>query len=147
MTQDVLGHYCQMNLAEHDGPKAQRHLKNNPNPIFFGQVRDALAYLHEPEKTAPVTALYMSDMARAESWAEPGPNNWIEASLAYFVVASDAIGGMGAPEIVPFSTTEDASAFQAKHGGQILRLDAIQPEDVLGAIDRNASQSAEEDHS
>ena len=44
MSGDALGFYCQMNLGEHDGPKAQVHLAGTPAPLFFSQVRHAIAY-------------------------------------------------------------------------------------------------------
>ena len=44
MTDEALGYYCQMNLDEHPGPKAQVHLEGQPAPLFFAQVRDDTAY-------------------------------------------------------------------------------------------------------
>ncbi|MDH5797358.1 MAG: nitrous oxide reductase accessory protein NosL [Paracoccaceae bacterium] len=140
MTQDALGHYCQMIIAEHAGPKAQIHLKGTPEPIFFGQVRDALAYLKEPERTAPVLVVYVSDMSNAKSWTEPGEANWIDAQSAFFVVDSDARGGMGAPEVVPFGQEADAIVFAQEHGGAVARLDEIPEDAVLGAYDVQPSQ-------
>ena len=147
MSEDALGYYCQMNLAEHGGPKGQIHLAGNPDPIFFAQVRDTLAYLREPERSAPIAAVYVSDMSRAASWAEPGLDNWIALSEAVFVVGSDARGGMGAPELVPFGGEEDALAFIAEHGGHLMRVDDIPSEAVLGGVDRATPAHAAEGHS
>lgn len=143
MTADTLGYYCQMNLAEHDGPKGQIHLDGLPDPIFFSQVRDTLAYLHEPERVAPVKAVYVSNMSRAESWQAPGADNWILASEAFFVVGGDAMGGMGAPELVPFEAEADARAFAEGHGGRVMRLDEVPPDAVLGAVEHDADGHAE----
>ena len=45
LTAESIGHFCQMNLLEHPGPKAQVHLEGLPGaPLFFSQVRDAVAY-------------------------------------------------------------------------------------------------------
>ena len=44
LTSEALGHYCQMTLLEHPGPKAQVHLDGMPAPLFYSQVRDAIAY-------------------------------------------------------------------------------------------------------
>ncbi|MDF1721611.1 MAG: nitrous oxide reductase accessory protein NosL [Minwuia sp.] len=94
LTADALSHFCQMQVIEHGGPKAQIHLEGHAHPIFFAQVRDGLAYLMGPERTAPVVAVYVSDMGAAPSWAEPGASNWINADQALFVVGADVRGGM-----------------------------------------------------
>ena len=52
LTAQTLGHYCQMNLLEHPGPKAQVHLQGMPAPLFFSQVRDAIAFMRAPEQIA-----------------------------------------------------------------------------------------------
>jgi len=137
MTEDALGYYCQMIVLDHEGPKAQIHLEGQDAPIFFSQVRDGLAYLKGPERTAPITAFYVSDMSNAQSWENPGNDNWIAAKDAYFVVGSDAVGGMGAPELVPFGKLEDAKTFAAKRGGKVVRLNEIPADAVLGAVDHN----------
>ena len=132
MTADALGHYCQMMLIEHPGPKGQIHLTGRQYPIFFSQVRDAIAYERMPEQSSEIAAVYVSDMGAAKSWNEPGEDNWILASEAYFVAGSHAIGGMGAPELVPFSERSAAVAFVERKGGRIVKLDDVMDEDVLG---------------
>jgi copper chaperone NosL len=42
---------------------------------------------------------------------------------------------MGAQEVVPFKELDDAETFAAQWGGQIMSLDAIPTEAVLGPID------------
>ena len=96
LTAQAVGHYCQMDLLEHPGPKAQVHLDGLPDPLFFSQVRDAIAYQRMPEQSHAIRAIYVNDMAVAPSWAQPGPDNWIDASTAHFVIGSDATGGMDA---------------------------------------------------
>ncbi|WP_299848727.1 nitrous oxide reductase accessory protein NosL [uncultured Roseovarius sp.] len=135
MNADALGHFCQMQLISHPGPKAQIHLKGLPDPIFFAQVRDALAYVKGPERDADLVAFYVSDMGQAPSWDSPGNDNWVEASKAEFVVGADVRGGMGAPEIVPFSDPEKATEFIAEKGGQLMSLEAIPAETVLSPVD------------
>ena len=104
MTADSTGYFCQMDILGHPGPKAQVHLATYPGkPLFFSQVKDAVAYLRMPEQIDTVTATYVSDMGAAASWADPGVTNWIAADKAVYVVGSDAKGGMDAPEFVPFS--------------------------------------------
>ncbi len=136
MTEEALGHYCQMNLTEHPGPKAQVHLDGIGEPLFFSQVRDAIAYQRMPEQSHAIRMVYVSDMgAPAASWEVPGVDNWIPADKALFVVGSRIAGGMGAPELVPFSARDKADAFVARNGGEIRDLAAIADEDVLAPVE------------
>ena len=122
LTDEALGHYCQMIVADHAGPKAQIHLRGSENPIWFGQVSDAIAYLHDPERDGEIAAFYVTDMARAESWAVPGDKAWTDADSAVFVIDSNRAGGMGMPEAVPFANRAGAEAFVAEAGGRIVAL-------------------------
>ncbi len=135
LTENALSHYCQMWIADHGGPKAQIHLEGMLEPIFFAQVRDAVAYLQSPERDAPVIAVYVSDMEKAKSWDEPGAANWVAAKTASFVVGADVKGGMGAPEIAPFGTAAAAERFAKGRGGNVMSLDEIPSEAVLAPID------------
>ncbi len=135
LTEEAAGYYCQMVILEHQGPKAQIHLAGFPAPLWFSQVRDGIAYLKSPEQTAEILVLYVHDMGEAASWFEPGAENWINAVDAYFVVGSDAIGGMGAPEVAPFSARAKAEEFVLEHGGEIMRLADISAETVLSPIE------------
>jgi len=136
---DAVGHYCQMNLLEHDGPKAQAHLAGLPGtPLFFSQVRDAVAYLRMPEQSHKVIAVWVNDMGAAGArWDAPGADNWIDANEAIYVVGADVIGGMGAPELVPFSRLAAAQAFAAAHGGAVMTLDEIPDSAVLAPVNLN----------
>lgn len=141
MTADSLGHYCQMNLLEHPGPKAQVHLKDNPAPLFFSQVRDAIAYQRMPEQAATITAIYVSDMTQA-NWDDPGADNWMALEDAHFVTGSRRDGGMGAPETIPFSDQAAAAAFVAENGGRIASLEQIADAEVLEAADKPGAESS-----
>ena len=114
MSSEALGHYCQMLLSEHPGPKAQVHLVGLENPIYFSQVRDGIAYQRMPEQSNQIAVMYVSDMGVAPSWLEPGADNWIPAATAFYVSGSDAVGGMGAPELVPFSDHGAATVFDSE---------------------------------
>ncbi len=137
LTQEAAGHYCQMIILDHVGPKAQAHFANGMNPLWFSQARDGLAYILSPEEEAEVIVLYVNDMGEAESWDKPGIGNWIKARDAFFVVGSDALGGMGTPELVPFGNIKKANSFATKHGGKVMRLDEIPIEAVLSPIKFN----------
>lgn len=140
LTEEAAGHYCQMVILEHDGPKAQMYLAGMTAPLWFSQVRDGIAYLKSPEQSAEIVVLYVNDMGAAVSWSEPGKDNWIDAASAYFVVGSDAIGGMGAPELAPFAEMEKAQDFADERGGEVLRLADISAETVLSPIEFSAPE-------
>ena len=135
LTEAALSYFCQMNVAEHGGPKGQIHLQGHPQPLFFAQVRDLVAYLRSPEREAEITAVYVSDMGAATSWQEPGISNWILAEEAVFVVGAEVAGGMGAPEIVPFADLAGAEDFITRYGGAPMALSDIPAEAALGAVD------------
>ncbi len=135
LTLDALSFFCQMNIAEHGGPKGQIHLNGYPAPLFFAQVRDLVAYLKSPERDADITAVYVSDMGVAPSWRQPGISNWIAADGAIFVVGADVAGGMGAREVVPFADPDDAQTFIDIYGGTALSLPDIPDAEVLGPLD------------
>ncbi len=131
MTAEAVGHFCQMDLLEHPGPKAQVHLDGMPNPLFFSQVRDAEAYRRMPEQSHAIRAIYVSDMAVAPGWDDPGKDNWIAADSAVYVVGAAITGGMGAQEFVPFSDRAAAREFADRHGGELMELADIPDHDVF----------------
>lgn len=136
LTAEAVGHFCQMHLLEHEGPKGQVHLDGMPAPLFFSQVRDAVAYLRLPEQSHMIRALYVNDMgAPGASWAQPGATNWIAATDAHYVAGSARIGGMGAPELVPFADRARAEDFARTHGGRVTTLDGITDDEVLAPVE------------
>ncbi|WP_428643950.1 nitrous oxide reductase accessory protein NosL [Roseibium sp.] len=139
LTPEAAGHYCQMTVLEHEGPKAQIHLTGNPNPIWFTQVRDAVAFTLSPEEPKDVAAIYVNDMEQAETWAQPGTDNWIEAEMAWFVIGSTISGGMGAPETIPFGSESGALQFAEVNGGSVVRLKDIPETYVLGSVELSAA--------
>jgi copper chaperone NosL len=144
---ETVGHFCQMNLLEHEGPKGQVHLEGLPGmPLFFSQVSDLVVYLRLPEQSHTVLAIYVSDMgAEGATWADPGEMNWIDARSAHYVVGAAVEGGMGAPEVVPFADPDAARAFAARHGGTILALEAIPDSAVTAPVSDAAG--GEDDYS
>lgn len=134
LSAEAVGHYCQMNLLEHDGPKAQVHLLGFAGrPLFFSQVRDAVAYARLPEQSATVLGIYVNDMGAAgATWQQPGTTNWINAETALFVVGSRQAGGMGADELIPFGDQAAAQAFIAANGGQVFGFGDVPDTAVFG---------------
>ena len=135
LNDEAAGYYCQMVILEHQGPKGQLFLEGMIAPLWFSQVRDGLAYLKSPEQEGEIVVLYVNDMGKAVSYTEPGADNWIDAKDAFYVVGSNAIGGMGAPELVPFGSAEKAEEFAAIHGGTVQKLEDISAETVLSPVE------------
>ncbi|KQU97110.1 copper resistance protein CopZ [Mesorhizobium sp. Root102] len=136
MTEEAMGRYCGMNILEHAGPKGQVILARYDEPIWFSSARDTIAFTMLPEEPKDIRAIYVSDMAKAASWEQPGADNWVDARKAFFVVGSDRKGGMGAAEAVPFSTEAAAKTFAGDHGGKVIGFDAV-PRDYI--LDGQAS--------
>lgn len=141
MTAESVGHYCQMHLLEHAGPKAQVHLEGfEGKPLYFSQVRDAVAYTRLPEQDGVILAVYVNDMgAPGATWDDPGAANWISAEAAHYVVGAAVEGGMGAPELVPFADTARAAAFAAANGGAVMDLAAIPDSAVIAPVATDAT--------
>lgn len=137
LTESAIGRYCGMNVLEHAGPKGQIILGEIPEPIWFSSARDAVAFTKLPEEPKNVAAIYVSDMAQAPSWDEPGAENWIDATQAFFVIGSSVRGGMGAEEAVPFSTAAAAGRFVEENGGHVFRFADIPSDYVLGNMETN----------
>ncbi len=137
LDEDDISYFDQMIVMDHKGPRAQVHLDGRDEPVWFSSVRDGLAYLRSPEQQAQILAVYVSDIGVAPSWDNMGTGNWIDAETAFFVVGSDAKGGMGAPEFVPFSDEEKARGFVLDRGGEILELTEITAEMVLAPVEQD----------
>jgi copper chaperone NosL len=116
-------------------------------PLFFSQVRDAIAYARAPEQVAPILAIYVNDMgAPGATWEQPGDGNWIDAEKAFFVVGSAREGGMGAPETVPFANSAGAEAFARTEGGKVLKLSSITDDMVLTPVEHGPTHEQDDDY-
>lgn len=135
MTREAAGHYCGMIVADHPGPKAQIYLKRSEEPVWFTSVRDALVFTMLPEEPKSIAAIYVTDMSKAANWDSPEPGSWMDAHEAWYVLESSKVGGMGAPEAVPFSDKADAEAFAGQYGGRLVRFDGISAEYVLSPVE------------
>ena len=142
LTADVVGTFCGMYVAEHPGPKGQVHLANKDEPLWFPSVRDTVAYLMLPEQQDEVVGIYVNDAAQIGDWDNPEPGTWIDAVEAWYVVGSDRTGGLGLPEIVPFSSLSAATDFAARHGGETMRLSDIPPAEVYDLAGHAESNAA-----
>lgn len=133
LSAEATGHYCGMALADHPGPKGQIQVKGRKQPYWFSSARDTLAFTLLPEEPKDIAAIYVTAMDKAASWERPGAESWVDARAAAYVVGSDATGGMGQREVVPFSTRAAAEAFRARHGGAVVGFDAVPRDAVLGS--------------
>lgn len=145
LTRDAFGHYCNMIVVDHPGPKAQVHEKGQERALWFSSVCDGLAYLALPGEAQRVTAFYVHDMGRADSWARPQDDGiWIPATEAFYVIGSKKRGGMGALEAAPFKERAKAEAFAAEFGGKVVAYAEIPEDYILG--DGNDHSPATSDH-
>lgn len=140
LTEEAMGRYCGMNVLEHPGPKGQIIMSQIPEPIWFSSARDTLAFTMLPEEPKDIAAIYVSDMAKATTWEEPGADNWIDARLAFFVIGSGLRGGMGTDETVPFSTRDAADKFAGEHGGRVVSFEEVPRDYVLGSTTDDAER-------
>jgi len=132
MTDAAIGRYCGMNVMEHPGPKGQIILASQKEAVWFSSARDAISFTLLPEEPKDIRAIYVSDMARAPNWEEPGTTNWVDAKQASFVIGSRLKGGMGGEEAVPFSNKAAAEKFAAENGGRVVAFAEVPKDYVLG---------------
>ena len=122
--------FCGMALTEHGGPKGQIFIRGLKDPYWFASVRDAFAFAILPEMPKAISAIYVSDMARAKNWEQPEPGLWVEAHEAFYVIRSSRRSGMGTDEAIPFSVAAFARDFAAANGGQVVGF-ADMPNDYI----------------
>ena len=95
--------------------QAPRRRSSSPagaDPLWFTQVRDAIAFTRLPEEPRDITAIWVNDMGRTTNWEAPEAGAWTDAHSAWFVIASSQAGGMGAAEAVPFGTEPPATGIR-----------------------------------
>ena len=143
LSSEAMGVFCGMNLLEHPGPKGQIITAGRMDPFWFTSVRDTVAFTLMPDQPRDIRAIYVSDMAQAKSWEDPGATNWVDARKAFFVIESRQQGGMGAAEAVPFANRQAADAFAAGNGGRVVPFKEIPRDYVLGS-DAPGEQSQHE---
>ena len=133
LTRDASGYYCLMTVVYHNGPKGQIILSDG-QVNWFTSVRDTIAFTLLPEEPKNIAAIYVNDMSQA-NWDNPGEDNWIDARSAWYVIGSKRVGGMGAPEAVPFSSQDNALQFTQKHGGTVVDFKSIPSDYILESAD------------
>ncbi|CAM5778535.1 nitrous oxide reductase accessory protein NosL [Castellaniella caeni] len=141
LTSQAVGHYCGMNLDEHVGPKGQILLRDESRAVWFSTIREVFAYTLLPEEPKTITAIYVQDMGRADAHGNPPADAWIDAHQAYFLIESRAVGGMGAPDALPFAQLDQAQAYQQQYGGRIVNFKTMPEDYVLRYLDPGAAST------
>ncbi len=136
LTRDAIGYYCNMIVADHLGPKGQVLISGRDQPLWFASARDTIVFTLLPGEPKNIAAVYVSDMGRA-SWDHPEADTWTDARKAWYVIGSNRVGGMGAPEAVPFAVKAEAESFASQYGGQAVAFADVPKDYVLD----DASQS------
>jgi len=133
LTRDDTGYFCGMIVEDHLGPKSQVILGGEGEALWFTTTRDGIAFKRLPEETRPIRVFYVSAVDRG-GWEHPEKDtgSWIEAQAAWYVIESQKLGAMGAPEAIPFSNEEAAHTFTGEFGGRVLRLSEIPDAYILG---------------
>lgn len=137
------GYYCTMNLAEHDGPKAQIFLQSKPSePLWFSTVNQAIGFTRHPGEPKDIAAIYVTDMGQVQDWNKPNADSaWIDGKTAHYVVESQFVGGMGSLDALPFADANKAQAFVAQNGGKVVSLDNVPDSFIYGnPINPNAAR-------
>ncbi len=129
---DAVGHYCGMTLRDHAGPKGQIFVKGRAAPVWFSSIKQVFAYTLLPEEPKGLAAIYVNDMAAAGPDGAADLRVWVEARVAFYVIGSSFVGGMGAEDAMPFSDPARAQAFAQTHGGRVVRFADV-PEDYVFA--------------
>jgi copper chaperone NosL len=117
-----------MLLADYPGPKVQMHYAGLARPDWFCDTYEMFNVYLNPEQARLVTGLFVQDMGKAD-WNAP-QGHWIDARTAYYVFGSRRLGAMG-PTAGAFSSADDAKAFAAEHGGQVLHFSEVKADMVI----------------
>ncbi|MGF1477604.1 MAG: nitrous oxide reductase accessory protein NosL [Geminicoccaceae bacterium] len=125
LSEEAVDQLCQMNVLEHDRPKAQVFLAGLDHPIWFTSVRDMLTFRKLPSETGDIQIAYVSDTAAGDSCRDSDPAAWVEAENAFLVIGFVRLGGMGVTEAVPFAEKSNAEAFVKRLGGEVAMIGEI----------------------
>jgi copper chaperone NosL len=147
LTLDATGHFCNMTILDHPGPKAHAFVKGGAAPFWFTSARDALAFSMLPESAKSVAVIYVTDMATVANWTDTTKGKWIDARSAWYVIDSAKRGGMGAAEAVPFGNQLAATKFMQDFGGEMVSYANVPRSYVLDADQTSRLDSSTEGQS
>lgn len=112
---------CGMVVANYEGPKAELFLKEVDRAAVFCSLKEAFAFLLQPENRRRLEVLYVQ--------TSQGDDRFYDASALRFVVGSRFEGVMGT-EPAAFKTAAEAAAFIKKWGGREAAFDTVTLEDL-----------------
>ena len=131
---------CGMLIDEHHGPAGQAFFEDAPDardgPARFDSVTELIAYLDERAAAGEEPrAIYVTDYSRVDyEVTEIDGGKYVsshvdsdvfaDAETLEYVTGSEVEGAMGADHL-PFSDPDDAAAFVAAHGGEVVGWDAL----------------------
>jgi copper chaperone NosL len=136
---------CGMVIPDHPGPNgelfyAERTPSGHADPARFDSLRGCLFPFHfeHQRRDWNATAVYVTDYSTVDYTlstegsetfisSHVGADSFTDGQTAFYVIGSEVRGAMGA-DFVPFSVRDDADAFAADHGGEVLAFDDITPE-------------------
>ena len=71
LTRAAVGYYCGMTLLSTPGPRLRSSWRAGAS-LSGSSARDAFSFTMLPEEPKDIRAIYVSDMAKAPSWDNPG---------------------------------------------------------------------------
>lgn len=138
-------HVCGMIIGDFPGPKGEA-IEQNGTPRKFCSIAEMMGWYLQPENKLLTAKLYVHDTARTQ-WAKPQDQFLIDATTAYYVLAPELKGSMGAP-LAAFAEKEDAEHFSfMQDGSPILRFADITPEFLQKAATTGPADMSGMDHS
>jgi len=122
-----------MLVMEFPGPKGQAIDNKSGAVRKFCSTRDMLSWWLEPENHNQRATLYVHDMANTE-WQHPDDRHLINAQDAFYVIGTPLPGAMG-PTLASYGSREAAEKVAQEYEGQVLTLEEITPEVLVGLMD------------
>jgi copper chaperone NosL len=121
---------CGMYIEGQPGPRGEASVTGIVKPLKFGSTRDFFAFVTQPDQAHRLRTLYVQDVARIR-WAHPSnaASSFTDARKATYVAWQRKKGAMG-PTFASFAKRADATAFQKRFGGVLLRFAQITPQIV-----------------
>ena len=131
---EAIGHYDQMLVLDHAGPKAQILLESRDEPVWFSSVRDAFAFTLLPEEPRDIAAIYVTDMGARGELGRPGPRHLdrgARRAVRHRQRQARRHGRRGAGALR--RRRGRRGAFAAEHGGEVVAFEGVPESYVLGA--------------
>ena len=119
--------------ARAPGPKGQIILASRNEPVWFSSARDAFSFTLLPEEPKDIRAIYVSDMAKAPSWEEPGANELGRCQAGLVRHRQPDEGRHGRRRGRALLRQGAAEKFAAENGGRVVAFAEVPKDYVLGA--------------